>query len=77
MTAIGGGQAVPASNTASRGCARAPRTAASKVGNSGAPGGGPRRASGTPKASETAGIAKGKRATRATKSKAQEGSGAA
>jgi len=68
MTAIGGGQAVPTSSNASRGRSRAPRTGANRVGNSGTPRGGPTGASGTQRASATAGIIKGRRSTRSTRS---------
>jgi len=77
MTAISSGQAVPASSTTLRGASRAPRTVANKAANSSVPRGGPRGASGAPKASETAGIAKGRRSTQSTQSKPSTPSGAA
>jgi len=74
MTAVGGGQAVPSSTNALRGGSRAPRAVTNRAGNGVNPGGGPIRASGTQRASETAGITKAGRSTRSTRGR---GSGAA
>ena len=71
MTAVGGGSAVPASSTASRGGARG-------GGNSSKLKGAPRTASGTQKASAVAGVAKKTRVTRLQAPKpGSGGSGAA
>jgi len=78
MTAIGGGSAVPASSTASRGGSKASRGGARGGGNSGKPKGAPRTASRTQKASAVTGVTK---KTQVTQSQAPKpgsgGSGAA
>jgi hypothetical protein len=66
MTAVGGGRAVPTSSSTSSTAPRARGGGAKKAGNSAKPKGRPRKASGTQKASATAGITKNTRATHAS-----------